>query len=85
MCGIAGRILNSPGYVGQDLVNLMDAQSHRGADSTGFAIYTVPTSVIKVLTRKYLPMLISTIAFAWKSLIRTTWLAGLQTNTVFVI
>ncbi len=39
MCGIAGRILNSPGKVGHDLVELMAAQSHRGADSTGFAIY----------------------------------------------
>ncbi len=42
MCGIAGRILNAPGKVGQDLVDLMDAQEHRGADSTGFAIYGVP-------------------------------------------
>jgi len=39
MCGIAGRILAGPGQVGADLVKLMDAQSHRGADSTGFAIY----------------------------------------------
>ena len=42
MCGIAGRILNKPGNVGNDLVELMDAQSHRGADSTGFAVYSVP-------------------------------------------
>ncbi len=42
MCGIAGRILNAPGKVGRDLVELMDAQEHRGADSTGFAIYGVP-------------------------------------------
>ena len=42
MCGIAGRILNAPGRVGHDLVELMDAQRHRGADSTGFAIYTEP-------------------------------------------
>lgn len=42
MCGIAGRILNSPGRVGNDLVELMDAQEHRGADSTGFAIYGIP-------------------------------------------
>ena len=42
MCGIAGRILNAPGNVGRDLVELMDAQEHRGADSTGFAIYTPP-------------------------------------------
>lgn len=42
MCGIAGRILNAPGKVGHDLVELMDAQKHRGADSTGFAIWGVP-------------------------------------------
>ncbi len=42
MCGIAGRILASPGRVGNDLVELMDAQEHRGADSTGFAIYGAP-------------------------------------------
>lgn len=42
MCGIAGRILNSPGTVGNDLVEVMDAQVHRGADSTGFAIYGAP-------------------------------------------
>ncbi len=42
MCGIAGRIMDSPGRVGFDLVDLMDAQSHRGADSTGFAIYGAP-------------------------------------------
>lgn len=42
MCGIAGRILNAPGNVGNDLVELMDAQEHRGADSTGFAIYGPP-------------------------------------------
>ena len=42
MCGIAGRILDAPGTVGRDLVRLMEAQSHRGADSTGFAFYTIP-------------------------------------------
>ncbi|MEZ5870275.1 MAG: glutamine amidotransferase [Nitratireductor sp.] len=42
MCGIAGRILNGSGRVGNDLVELMDAQEHRGADSTGFAVYGVP-------------------------------------------
>lgn len=49
MCGIAGRILNSPGKVGLDLVNLMDAQAHRGADSTGFAIYGEPLTTGYVL------------------------------------
>jgi len=42
MCGIAGRILGSFGNVGNDLVEIMDAQVHRGADSTGFAIYGAP-------------------------------------------
>ncbi|MEM7268782.1 MAG: glutamine amidotransferase [Pseudomonadota bacterium] len=49
MCGIAGRILNSPGQVGRDLVDLMDAQEHRGADSTGFAIYGAPCDTGYVL------------------------------------
>ncbi len=49
MCGIAGRILNSPGNVGRDLVALMEAQEHRGADSTGFAIYTIPRDTGYVL------------------------------------
>ncbi len=42
MCGIAGRILSNLGRVGEDLVKLMDAQEHRGADSTGFALYGPP-------------------------------------------
>ena len=42
MCGIAGRILAAPGAVGADLVKLMEAQRHRGADSTGFALYGAP-------------------------------------------
>ena len=42
MCGIAGRILRDYGAVGNDLVELMDAQAHRGADSTGFAVYSTP-------------------------------------------
>lgn len=49
MCGIAGRILNSHGQVGRDLVELMDAQEHRGADSTGFAIYGAPRETGYVL------------------------------------
>ena len=39
MCGIAGRIVTSGGQLGRNLVELMEAQEHRGADSTGFAIY----------------------------------------------
>ena len=49
MCGIAGRILTAPGHVGADLVDLMDAQEHRGADSTGFAIFTPPRETGYVL------------------------------------
>jgi glutamate synthase domain-containing protein 1 len=49
MCGIAGRILSAPGRVGNDLVEIMDAQEHRGADSTGFAIYGAPRDVGYVL------------------------------------
>ncbi|MEP4198299.1 MAG: hypothetical protein ABJL99_21980 [Aliishimia sp.] len=49
MCGIAGRILSAPGQVGKDLVSLMAAQEHRGADSTGFAIYTRPRDTGYVL------------------------------------
>ena len=49
MCGIAGRILSSPGKIGQDLVELMSAQAHRGADSTGFAVYGTPMETGYVL------------------------------------
>lgn len=49
MCGIAGRILAAPGKVGADLVDLMDAQEHRGADSTGFAVYGPPRDTGYVL------------------------------------
>ena len=42
MCGIAGRILEQPGLIGVDLVALMQAQAHRGSDSTGFALYGEP-------------------------------------------
>jgi methylamine---glutamate N-methyltransferase subunit A len=49
MCGIAGRILGAPGKVGRDLVDLMEAQEHRGADSTGFAVYSIPRDTGYVL------------------------------------
>ena len=53
MCGIAGRILGAPGTVGADLVALMAAQRHRGADSTGFALYGPPLEsgyVVRAMT-----------------------------------
>ena len=42
MCGIAGRIAGSDARAGADLVELMQAQRHRGGDSTGFGIYGHP-------------------------------------------
>lgn len=39
MCGIAGRIAGPDGRVGDALTELMQAQRHRGADSTGFGLY----------------------------------------------
>lgn len=39
MCGIAARICSPSGRVGHDLVDLMQAQRHRGNDSTGFGLY----------------------------------------------
>ena len=55
MCGIAGRILTEPGLVGADLVKLMHAQRHRGADSTGFALYGKPLEsgyIVRAMTAK---------------------------------
>src|SRR5688572_31049602 len=42
MCGIAGRIAGADARAGADLVELMQAQRHRGGDSTGFGIYGRP-------------------------------------------
>jgi len=42
MCGIAGRIRHDGGAVGADIVELAACMSHRGADSTGFAVYGPP-------------------------------------------
>ncbi len=39
MCGIGGVKLTQPGPIGQELVQMMTALRHRGADSTGFALY----------------------------------------------
>jgi len=42
MCGIAGLLLHEPGPVGESLVKMCEAMRHRGADSTGFALYGEP-------------------------------------------
>ncbi len=39
MCGIAGILLRETGPVGDSLVKMCQAMRHRGADSTGFALY----------------------------------------------
>ncbi|MCK6623817.1 MAG: glutamine amidotransferase [Anaerolineae bacterium] len=39
MCGIGGVKLARSGPIGPHLVNMMTALRHRGADSTGFALY----------------------------------------------
>src|SRR5664279_4268074 len=49
MCGIAGRTLNEPGRVGEDLTAMMAAQRHRGWDSTGFALYGTARSTVYVV------------------------------------
>ena len=42
MCGIAGILLHEPGPLGESLVKMCEAMRHRGADSTGFALYGEP-------------------------------------------
>ena len=42
MCGIAGILLSEPGPLGESLVKMCEAMRHRGADSTGFALYGEP-------------------------------------------
>ena len=45
MCGIAGIIhRGSTGNIGGELSSMLQSLRHRGPDSTGFAIYGVPTS-----------------------------------------
>jgi len=39
MCGIAGIQLQEEGPIGSSLVRMCQAMRHRGADSTGFALY----------------------------------------------
>ena len=45
MCGIAGILLHEPGPLGESLVKMCEAMRHRGADSTGFALYGEPDAV----------------------------------------
>ena len=42
MCGIAGRLLNHRGPIGDDMVQMLIAMRHRGYDSTGFSFYGPP-------------------------------------------
>ena len=42
MCGIAGILLREQGPIGSHLVKMCHAMRHRGADSTGFALYGEP-------------------------------------------
>jgi len=45
MCGIAGLIhRGSTGDIGSEMTSMLQALKHRGPDSTGFALYGVPTS-----------------------------------------
>ena len=44
MCGIAGIIQHGhPGEIGRELTSMLKSLKHRGPDSTGFALYGVPT------------------------------------------
>jgi methylamine---glutamate N-methyltransferase subunit A len=42
MCGLAGIVLRAPGDLGSMLVAMGASIAHRGADSTGFALYQIP-------------------------------------------
>jgi hypothetical protein len=42
VCGIGGILLRRPGPIGRQLVEMCAAMRHRGADSTGFALYGEP-------------------------------------------
>ena len=45
MCGIAGIIhRGATGNIGGEMSSMLQSLRHRGPDSTGFAIYGVPTS-----------------------------------------
>ena len=45
MCGIAGIIHRTkPGDIGKEMTSMLQSLKHRGPDSTGFAIYGLPTA-----------------------------------------
>ena len=53
MCGIAGLIhRDGAAGVGQEMTRMLQALKHRGPDSTGFAIYGVPSADEYVLRFK---------------------------------
>ena len=44
MCGIAGIIhRGNPGGIGKEMTSMLQSLKHRGPDSTGFAMYGVPS------------------------------------------
>ena len=51
MCGIAGIIYkngNGAHRIGRDMTSMLQAMKHRGPDSTGYALYHVPTQELTV-------------------------------------
>jgi methylamine---glutamate N-methyltransferase subunit A len=49
MCGIAGVIYRNDGgthAVGHDMTRMLQSMKHRGPDSTGYALYGVPQSLV---------------------------------------
>ena len=44
MCGIAGIIhRGKPGGIGEEMTSMLQSLKHRGPDSTGFAMYGMPS------------------------------------------
>ena len=47
MCGIAGIIYRGrTGDVGRDMTRMLQSMRHRGADSTGYALYGEPSDLM---------------------------------------
>ena len=53
MCGIAGILLHEPGPLGESLVKMCEAMRHRGADSTGFALYGEPDTTRLIVRARH--------------------------------